>query len=191
MDLNPSDPTCSVPVFAPGNGSVFFDGRMVDCQELPTGRYSISVLHGIAGGRSQPDSANPPISETGYDILGGRYSGQSWTIPNELGPADLDYNPAAQAQIDATRVLAHQGPPARIAVVETNASNGVRDGCDKDSLADVPEACCDAVKHLCGLPLCDVESDEGYSIRRMKATDLDNNGKPTCVPFLMPSKCCP
>ncbi len=79
-------PVCQIATVAPGSTAELHLGRTSDCQEIPTGRYSVNVLHGVAGGAFVENVSSP----TGYDIVGGAFGGQAWTIPNELGdPAQL------------------------------------------------------------------------------------------------------
>lgn len=69
--------------------------------------------------------------------------------------------------------------------------------------------CCEPVRHLCGVPLCDARtaSTEGYpeavrgggdgTVRATREIRLEGEGEvvdgitvPTCVPFLPPAQCC-
>jgi hypothetical protein len=173
VDLDPSRSGCRVPFVPPGNGAALYAG-VTECQELPTGRYDIHVLHGVAGGLEERDAADLAVSQTGHAISGGTFSSQAWAIPNELG-VDLGAN---------TRIAA-QGPTARVAVVEPNSDNGVRHGCSSPS-EPVPAPCCTAVEHLCGLPLCDVAADiNGYAVRQHAGSE-----SLSCLPFLLPESCC-
>jgi hypothetical protein len=190
VTLSESDPSCRVSYLPPGNLAALY-ANAGDCQELPTGRYTINVLAGNAGGALVPNP-DTTVSDNGYQISAtapGTYSSQTWTIPNELGPADTNYNPLAQDQLDASLLLEAQGPKARLAVVENTPDNGVRHDCTTP-VKGVTAACCAAVQHLCGIPVCDVVLDaDGYSIR--EARTLGPDGNPTCVPFMMPASCCP
>jgi hypothetical protein len=124
---NPAFPaTCRVPYIAPGNVAELYEGRPVDCQELPTGNYDVNVLSGMAGGRvidvladcvaacvaggGTEDSCAPGCrtetalrTDTGYVFEAGAYSSQAWSIPNELGCPDTAYRPAAVNQLDLPR----------------------------------------------------------------------------------------
>lgn len=124
---NPALPaTCRVPYMAPGNIAELYQGRPVDCQELPTGNYDINVLSGNAGGRSidlvgtcvagcvegggTTESCLPGCrteaalrSDTGFVFAGGSFSSQAWSIPNELGCPDTSYKPTAVNQLDLPR----------------------------------------------------------------------------------------
>lgn len=218
VDLDPSNPACRVPYIPPGNVVSVYEGSPVECQELPTGRYSISVLHGLAGAVDQDPPPDATVSDTGTNKIGGVASGQSWSIPNELGPADQRFQPSGQAQLDTPLLLDEQGPAGRYVVHELNAEDGVRHDCLKaldpelyaaaaaggytgqELLArsvrdvvyqDVPAPCCAAVSHLCGLPLCDPFTTEGqgYAVREVSGAAAD--GSISCVPFEMPASCCP
>jgi hypothetical protein len=188
IDLDPTDRACRVPVLAPNNPPSMYAGA-TDCQRLPTGRYDINVLHGIAGGIPARDGAAPGESETGHTILGGSFAGQAWSIPNELGPADTLYEPGSGPQLPVDLLLESQGPSARFAVIDPSSTDAVRDGCAAPP-EPVPAACCAAVTHLCGLPLCAARADEdGFVIRRLE--ELGDGGVAACVPFEMPASCCP
>ncbi|MFO0713540.1 MAG: hypothetical protein U0353_27055 [Sandaracinus sp.] len=124
---NPASPiTCRVPYIAPGNIAELYEGRPVDCQELPTGNYDVNVLSGMAGGRvidalddcvtecvaggSTAEACTPGCrteaalrSDTGYVFTGGAYSSQAWSIPNELGCPDTAYRSTAVNQLDLPR----------------------------------------------------------------------------------------
>ena len=117
-----------------------------------------------------------------------------------------------------------QGPAGRFSVVDPDGANAP-DSTDPsaghgvaacqttlrgatmmpDSVAymPVPSQCCDAVRHLCGLPLCPLRPNailpgaEGErSIREMSVLGEDfmvsDDGTitPRCVPFLPPASCC-
>lgn len=84
VDLDPIDTACRVLYVPPGNVYSSYDLRVAECKELPTGTYGVNVLQGIAGGTVR-EEADPDVSASGLVIDGGRYSGQSWSIPNELG----------------------------------------------------------------------------------------------------------
>ena len=67
----------------------------------------------------------------------------------------------------------------------------------------MPQQCCGAIEHLCGLPLCPLRDDaviagEGGArgVREMRepqvdfSVEEDGSITPLCVPFLMPVGCC-
>ena len=62
------------------------------------------------------------------------------------------------------------------------------------------QACCDNVKHLCGVPLCEIRKDpavRGLAVRKSPSKVEPRAGAdgvevqvPDCVPFEIPSVCC-
>ena len=48
VNLDPSDPACTIPYFAPGNLTSAYESQASECQELPTGEYDVTVFHGFA-----------------------------------------------------------------------------------------------------------------------------------------------
>ncbi|MBT6489712.1 MAG: hypothetical protein HOK97_08120 [Deltaproteobacteria bacterium] len=190
VNLDPTDPACQIPYFAPGNTASAFETRPSECQELPTGEYDIAVFHGFAA--TLVDGVPTYV-----------FTGQAWVIPNELGPTDTMYLNPTTGQLPENMQLVSQGPTGRFRVVENTSSNGVRNQCEEgmDFLSaepgmrpinyqPVPENCCAAVKHLCDIPLCEtVAAQAGGRIRRSNSTD-PVTGLPQCVPFFMPSSCC-
>jgi hypothetical protein len=209
----------AVPVLAPGTPFTTLLERIpVDCQEMPTGEYNVNVLHGIAGGTLQTIMAPPgTLSDAcGPDPAGGggtvcfnwqngRYSGQAWSIPNDLGnPAQLCEDPSA-ADCPALAVAGDQGPEARFVVFDPTPDDGADQNTAMCQMAidptmmppaprpvvykPIPESCCDGVRHLCGLPLCDTTEVDGQTIRQ-SPTIVDAQGIPNCVPFPMPVSCC-
>jgi len=149
VQTHPTDVSCRIPYIPPNNTTNFYEALTTDCQELPTGRYAVNVLHGIAGGvvlgnRTQscvppaPMAANPcPGTEscvdnvctlisvlspdTGHDIFGGLYSSQAWSIPNELGFMGDGVNPrlGPLQQIDSP-YWSSQGIPGMFIVQDPN-----------------------------------------------------------------------
>lgn len=198
VDLLPTEPSCTVPYLAPFNPVTSYESGPAECQELPTGRYGLTVLHGVAAAAPVEDAVT---SETGFNLSGGIFAGQSWSIPNELGPPDTEYNPLAVPQLEAGLLLSSQGPAARLILHDATVANGVRHDCAAapDPLANgaprpialvpVPEVCCQAVAHLCDLPLCEPRDvGEGLMVRELR--ELGPDGEPACVPFLPPATCC-
>jgi hypothetical protein len=124
----------------------------------------------------------------------------------------------------ATPMQCAQGPAGRFAVVDPNGVNQPdhTDQTDGHGVATcqtafsattmmpepvtympVPEQCCGAIAHLCGLPLCPLREnavlsgqDGGRAVREMRETAVDyrmeedGSFTPLCVPFLMPTSCC-
>ena len=201
-----NSPECQIPYLAPSNPVFAFTFVPTVCHELPTGRYTINLLHGVAGGI--PQSGLPPEeSDTGLGLMGGIFPSQTWSIPNELGPPDTRYNPLSVNHVDPDGVSAsdpesitipEQGPEGRYWVTDPDPSNEstCTQAFDPNVMAlvdirfqDVPEQCCGGIQHLCGIPLCEAyDVGDGRMIR--EATELDTNGLPTCVPFEMPPTCC-
>ncbi len=195
VDLDPALGICQVAYVPPNNIAPLYEGNPSDCQELPTGAYSHTVLNGIANGIPAP--APPEVSDTGFTISGGSFTTQAWRIPNELGPPDRVANPLALDQLDPADQIEEQGPGAMLTVFDSNPDNGVRNATSCLASIDpalslteprlivytpVPGACCDNVRQLCDLPLCDVA--DGVRVTRSSDGTLD------CVPFEMPASCC-
>lgn len=149
-----------------------------------------------------------------------------------IAVSQLDEDPFAscgdprRSECDATGTLMQcsQGPAGRFSVVDpdganapdhtnTTAGHGIAT-CQTtirgatmmpDSVAymPVPSECCDAVRHLCDLPLCPLRprairpgAEGASSIREMSVLgedftqDEDGTITPRCVPFLPPASCC-
>lgn len=114
VDLDPIDTSCRVLYVPPGNAFSSYDLRVAECRELPTGNYGTNVLQGIAGGtpRAEP---NAEITDNGVVIEGGRYSGQSWSLPNELGdPAQVGSH-ALSSQGRSEMFVVYDGDPSSVA----------------------------------------------------------------------------
>ncbi len=258
--LDARDPACRVPIIPPGALAETYERVPVDCQEVPTGNYDVVVLQGKAGaeavnlvarlmeendGWSEDDArmAASRVTDTGWLLEGGSFSGQNWSVPNELGCQDelydpnpvseLDADPGARCRIDlesgscdaaGTKMLCEQGPSGRFAVADPDLSDApdpddFRDGhgtmaCQRAIAAGdmmeraiaympVPAACCESVRHLCGLPLCEARpiaaratSGGSRMVRQVMVEgedyEVDASGKVTlkCVPFLPPASCC-
>jgi hypothetical protein len=209
VELVANDATCRVPYFPPGTSTTILNNRVAHCGELPTGRFAANVLGGVAGGTLAP--ADPSVSESGNVIEGGRYSGQSWSVPNELA------NPV---QVGAENVLGHQGVDGTFAVydptpdAQTACSEGgvlfprcagdvagvlesALPGIPNIDTADcLPSRCCEEIKHLWEVPeprLCPYD-EAGI---RSSPSAIDHvsaaNGMPVpnCLPFELPSQCRP
>ena len=86
VELDPDNAACRVPYAPSGNSTATYEARVSVCQDLPTGVFGVNVLHGIAGG--EPEPADPSVSDNGLSIVGGGYSGQAWTLPNQLSDKD-------------------------------------------------------------------------------------------------------
>jgi hypothetical protein len=227
VDLDSTNPVCRVPYAAPGNFTTTFESRVAHCGELPTGLYGASVLAGAAGGkRVREDDEN--VSESGLRFEGARLSGQAWTIPNELaseaqigagntlasqGPQGLlrviDDAPSKTAScdkapdptmpmfVDGGLAFAQRTVKYR-AKCEGDESPFSEDDRGIDGTSCLPEVCCAAVEHLCGLDLCEEIEVGGARFRKnpLEAVgSVDVGGKevliPSCVPFEMPRQCCP
>ncbi len=223
------DPRCSIPIVPPGNIAPLYEGGTTECQELPAARYSTTVFHGVAAGvptggglvRCDADPSGcgagtscvdgacvvlPPTSTTGTNLRGGTYSGQAWTVPNELGDA---------TQIGADRVLPEQGPaglflvqdpdpstpnaeppasctmaldPLTLAQRPVSYTNFAEHG---DRADEVRTLCCGPIAHLCEVPLCPaVDAGDGLMVRPGPTNLAPDGITPECVPFRMPAACC-
>jgi hypothetical protein len=201
---------CRVPYFPRASTGLVLNGRLAHCSEVPSGYYAVNVLGGVAGG--QVADATGPANESGRTVTGGRYSGQSWSVPNELGDPE---------QVGAENVLPHQNTvDGAFVVYDPDPTNQGRT-CDDpsvvtngkcagdsydliegsvpgivgaDSSACLPSRCCDAVQHLCGVPRCAIGADAAGNVVSTSPTTLttDAAGKPVpdCIPFDMPAQCC-
>lgn len=130
----------------------------------------------------------------------------------------IDEDPTTACGAPDTLQLTGQGPDGRFAVVDADAADAAdpadtSDGrgvaacqmtaraatgmLDAVTYVDVPPECCDAVRPLCGLPLCPLMDRAplagagagARATRELRAEDLQD-GVPTCVPFHMPVSCC-
>lgn len=206
VNWNPLVEDCAIPYVPPGNIKQAYEGRPVVCTELPAGVYDVNVVHGLAGARPAP--AGPDVSETGQQLVGGLFSGQLWTIPNELGPADPRYSQLIN-QLDApgaeeTLTIAEQGPAGRFLVIDSDPTDDLpseRPTCLSafDAISgspaaidfeDMPRECCSVAVQFCGLPLCPVRVLEDGRGAVRELTMLTDDGRPTCVPFEVPPSCC-
>ncbi|MEM1414690.1 MAG: hypothetical protein AAGH15_07310 [Myxococcota bacterium] len=139
-------------------------------------------------------------------------------LPPPLAVNQIDPNPLTACDDPETLQLASQGPAGRFAVVDGNDDDAppredTSDGrglpacqnafrlatgmVDAVTYVDVPPECCVGVSALCGLPLCPLvaraalEGEGGVAeTRELRSEDLDENGRPTCVPFHVPVSCC-
>jgi hypothetical protein len=138
-------------------------------------------------------------------------------LPPGFAINQLDEDPTTPCGAPDTLMLADQGPQGRFAVVDENPDDApdptsTADGrgvplcgtaprastgmLDSVTYVDVPEACCDGVRALCGLPLCPLvdraprmSGTGSVGIRELRAGDVID-GVPTCVPFHVPVSCC-
>jgi hypothetical protein len=190
VDLDPTkDGLCRVPYIPPGALAEVYEGTPKDCRELPTGRYAVNVLHGRA-----------------LSTSGETFSGQAWTIPNDLG------NPE---QVVDGEAVADQGTSGMFVVHDLSADDNPVDsrdgsarptvGCDIAvdpalvGIMDPPvrpvvwvaplDECCAAILHLCDVPLCGLSAvDDDHAVAT--GTVINADGTPSCIPFPMPSGCC-
>jgi len=88
VDLVSGRPECRVPYVPPGNFRETYEGEPRVCQELPTGRYVVTALQGVAGGEGFVPVPSPDVSDTGFDLVGGTLPTQSWSSPSALDPRD-------------------------------------------------------------------------------------------------------
>lgn len=219
VELIPGRNDCRVPYFPRGSSSLVVNNRVAHCSELPSGRYATNVFAGIAGG--QPVAAPVSEAESGQVIVGGRYSGQSWSIPNELGdktqvepemPVPGEQYVVPGQGIDDT-VVVYDPDPANAAdrscggtlpiallgqceagYVTTDAATGF---VGADSAACLPSDCCEHIAHLCAVPRCAPVPDgaggfmSGTPAQEPVGTGINGAPLPSCIPFDMPWQCCP
>ncbi|MDB4972773.1 MAG: hypothetical protein JWN48_1114 [Myxococcaceae bacterium] len=203
VELIPGRTECRVPYFPPGTISVVTDGRLGNCDELPTGHYATNVLGGIAGGVPGMSAGFPSTSDSPFSVTGGRYSGQSWSLPNELGdPAQVSEASLMPDQGFASSFVVHDPTPADKLACTPSTLQGlcaagpeiIENAVGVDSTLCLVKDCCAYVSHLCGLPLCEkvATADGNIAASPSKITGTGANGAPTpdCVPFEMPWQCC-
>lgn len=192
VDLDPTNPACRVPYVPPGNITSFYENaeqRPAVCAKLPTGAYAVSIVGGVADGTPMP--AAPEQSDVGIVIEGGGLSGQSWTIPNELGdPRQLG---------DPSLAVPHQGTAGMFLVYDpapdnqgdcSQAIDPAIGGVRALNPAPVPEACCGPVAHLCGIDLCEPVTVPGTELPILASPVSVVDGVPNCIPFPIPAECC-
>lgn len=222
VDLVANNTACRIPYLPPGSAANSYEDRISACAELPTGVYGVNVLHGVAGG--VPSAVDESISDNGQVITGGGLSGQAWTLPNQLAdPLQVGAENVLSHQGTDGLFVVHDPNPedttscdqAWDPVFESLRDVTYKKVCraDEDPLSQsaglygtlkgvdgsgcLPEACCEAVEHLCGLPLCETVDVRGLKVRASptKLTERKFGGEmrsvPNCVPFPMPALCCP
>jgi hypothetical protein len=227
VELDPNDVSCRLPYLAPNNLTRAFESRLTYCHELPTGLYGVSVIQG-AGGGVRAEQPNEAISDNGYVYDNARLPGQVWTLPNDLaltaqvgegntlgsqGRSQLfvvfDSDPdnmddCTEAPDPDNRLLPR--PVNYRGICEAGESKVIENaegqvGAGIDGQGCLPEHCCDAIEHLCGVPLCEVCDEESCpglelgdrSIRQgPTSVKLNAQGRnvPNCVPFELPDLCC-
>ncbi|MDH5490978.1 MAG: hypothetical protein OEY14_03300, partial [Myxococcales bacterium] len=64
VQTHPTDAACRIPYLAPGNSVNAYQRITSECQELPTGLYSVNVLQGVAGGEPLPEAHLLPTDVT-------------------------------------------------------------------------------------------------------------------------------
>lgn len=196
---------CRVPYFPPGTLSLVTDNRVAQCGELPTGRFSVNVLGGLAGG-TEAGATDPTRQESGVVFTGARYSGQSWTLPNELALAEQVGEPNVLVEQGAEHTFTVYDPTPDTAdacaatTVRGQCSDavpyGVEDGrFDVDTARCLPNDCCAAVAHLWEVPeprRCPLDptgvTTSPSSIHHYAANGLP---VPNCLPFDLPAQCAP
>jgi hypothetical protein len=232
VELDPNNVQCRVPYLAPGNYTRAYESRFAICSDLPTGIYNVAALQGVAGG--ERNEAGPEQSDNGFVYDNGRFSSQAWTVPNELGdPLQFSKQNeglaiASQSRAGAfvifDRDVDNQGQcrtaqdPDNNLEVRAIEFNGIcAPGEDPhtenkpgqpfegvDGTHCLPDACCELVRHLCGVPLCEpcdedkcpgLELGDDHPIRQgpTKIEKVTKEGKsiPNCLPFALPELCCP
>jgi hypothetical protein len=209
LELIAGDRTCRIPYFAPGTNALIMDRRLAECAELPAAYYTVNVLAGLAGGSSSPP-AEPALHESGQVITGARYSGQAWSIPNEL---------ALTAQVRAGRELPDQGLEGTFVVHDpTDDPAEGKDACQvgnlfgicpgafevgeneegADSPKCLPAVCCEAIAHLydpqvqrCPKVVDALGNRVSTGPTRVLGTAASGAAIPDCVPFDLPALCRP
>jgi hypothetical protein len=222
--LDPSRSDCRVPYVPPGNVTNAYETVFTQCSELPTGVYAVNVFAGVAGGARSDDAR----SEVGFVYTGGQDSGQSWSLPNELAdPVQVGDDAVLPHQGSRGLFVVHDPHPdatgdcekASDPAAELLGSNALVEveyrglctddepalyeaGPGVDAAGCLPAGCCDAVRHLCGVPLCPLCDEAscpelaaaGLAVRRgPSAVQVPRDGGPAvpdCVPFAMPTACC-
>jgi hypothetical protein len=202
VELWPGRPECRVPYFPPGTPAAVYRGRVAHCAELPTGHYGVSVLSGAAGGQLRVAEGSSR-GDSPRTFEGARYSGQAWSIPNELANETQTggaANVIASQGMDGTFIV-HDPSPGKGQCAESNVpicandllfSESPIDGLDVQTC--LPRYCCEAVAHLCNVPLCPVsDSSEGRVAQSPSSAIASAGGRPpvpNCVPFEIPPQCC-
>lgn len=205
VELIANRPECRVPYFAPGTPDLVGGNRVAQCSELPTGRYSVNVFDGNAGGLRVP-TTDTARNESGYTLTGGSFPGQSWSVPNDLAnPLQL-----GEEGEENVAVLAHQGTDGMFVIHDPTPSSaatctfpGAKGLCAEgvvdvnpnglDSYSCLPTYCCDAITHLIGVPRCELDSNGISTSPKTVTPVVDAEGKtrykPDCIPFDLPSIC--
>jgi hypothetical protein len=214
VSLDRVDPACRVLYVPKGNPASTFEARVAECRDLPAGAYTVNLLSGIAGGDVQAES-DPALSDNGVIIEDGIYSGQAWSVPNELGdPLEVgarnvadsqndaflvyDPNPEVDQGDDCTTGADFPGAPTRELNFRGKCAPGeeplAEDMLGLEGTSCLPDYCCERVAHLCDVPLCDWVEVEGRKIRaspsRIVRQTADGSGVPNCMPFALPRLCC-
>jgi hypothetical protein len=218
VELTP-DPQCRIPYIAPHNFTLAYEAALAYCSDLPTGVFGINAIQGAAGGRVVEETN----SDTGYGFSGNILSGQVWSVPNELA-SPVQVGPGKQLASQGRQFVVHdprldetdQCDTAYDALTGRDRAINFRKTCEADQeirvesaldpqgvdgQACLPSNCCDAVKHLCNLPLCPACTDGtcpnlglGDLQVRQGPTKIERTvngvGIPNCVPFAVPAFCC-
>ena len=228
VQLNPAIAACTVLYVNDGSVALAMNvpptpaSGPATCEEFPTGFYGANVIGGVAGGTFS--DAGAAVTETGRDLNGGQLASQVWRLPNVYGDAaqvGADHVVPSQGLTGA--VLVHDPNPSSLTGVREARRNGNTGFCSSgpDNLGfNVPydmktwpndpthsmgptaatqQNCCDAVRHLCDVPLCDYVdahatwSSSTFRVRAQPTsvtTNADGQNVPNCVAFPMPQQCC-
>lgn len=203
VELWAGRPECRVPYFPPGTPAAVYRGRLAHCAELPTGHYGVTVLSGAAGGQLRTVESGPARGDSPRAFEGSRYSGQAWSIPNELASelqAGNAANVIASQGMDGTFIV-HDPSPGKAQCAESSVpicadnllfSESPIDGLDLQTC--LPRYCCEAVAHLCTVPLCPVSDSPDGRIAQSPSSAIASAGGrppvPNCLPFEIPPQCC-
>lgn len=198
---------CRVPYFAPGTSALVTAGRVAHCSELPTGHFTFNVFSGIAGGERVPAASYPLGSESPMAVTDGTFSGQSWSVPNELGdPREARGGITLAHQGVAGSFVVHDPTPDASRICSPTMATGLCDGPLQrvednrregiDAYACLPRACCEAIAHLCGVPRCAMVTTDRGAVSagptRIVGTGENDLPVPDCIPFDLPVQCpCP
>jgi hypothetical protein len=135
LDLWPGHNECRVPYIPYGpygvdaaatatsrTSTLSYESRVIDCRELPTGFYKGNVLAGMAASPfvKATDATQSP---NGYIAPNSRYSGQAWTVPNDLADPNQVGSAALASQGWGQLFVVHDPNPKDDAARRKNASD--------------------------------------------------------------------
>jgi hypothetical protein len=233
VELDPNNTQCRVPYLAPENYTRAYESRFTICNDLPTGIYNVAALQGVAGGERNeagPELSDTGYVYDGGRFSSQAWTvpndlgtpAQLGDPKNEKGLAIPSQSPAG-AFVIYDRDVDNQGqcrtaldPDMDLVRRRINFNGICAEGKDPrtenkpgqpfegvDGTGCLPDACCQNIRHLCGVPLCEVcdeetcpglELGDGHPIRQgpTKIEKVTKEGKsiPNCLPFALPELCC-